>query len=364
MTSPPVIAHIVESCKGGVGTFVANLIRSQADDADMGAVHLLYDPTLLGDMLHDAPAEHHAYESSRSPLRQLAVARAVKNHLDRIAPDVVFLHATFPGVYGRIDARTPWRRIYCAHGWSFCQDIPPLKRKFYETVERLLSSRCDAIVDISDFEFGAAKNVGLRAPIHRHIPHGLPARRADITKAVDINPARINLGFVGRFDRQKGVDILLAQFADGALSHIDLWLIGDTVRDGDSVRLPASANIHALGWVPNAELDSYLACFDALVVPSRWEGFGLVALEAMRNGKSVIASRVGGLPEIITHGHDGFLFDIRSDTTCRELLMSLDKDELGRMGRNALETFERRFRWDMCYAQWKALTGEVLRTKP
>ena len=62
-----------------------------------------------------------------------------------------------------------------------------------------------------------------------------------------------------------------------------------------------------LGWLNEREIRGQLDAADVLVVPSRWEGFGLVALEAMRAGRMVIASNVGGLPEIVKEGVTGWL---------------------------------------------------------
>ena len=59
---------------------------------------------------------------------------------------------------------------------------------------------------------------------------------------------------------------------------------------------------------PGAASTRYYAAADGLVVPSRWEGFGLVAIEAMRAGTAVIASDRGALPELVEHGSDRLHF--------------------------------------------------------
>jgi glycosyltransferase involved in cell wall biosynthesis len=83
-------------------------------------------------------------------------------------------------------------------------------------------------------------------------------------------------------------------------------VIGDCVL-GDSSLPAAPTNTTMLGWQSPEEINRYLCGCDVLVVPSRWEGFGLVALEAMRAGKAVIAARVGGLQEIVEDGVTGVL---------------------------------------------------------
>jgi glycosyltransferase involved in cell wall biosynthesis len=95
-------------------------------------------------------------------------------------------------------------------------------------------------------------------------------------------------------------------------------------------------------------------------MPSRSEAFGLATLEAMRNKRAVIASRVGGLKELVIEGVNGRFIDINDIQACREVLLELNKDELRRMGALGFELFEKEFRWDVCYSKWHALFEQVL----
>src|SRR5690606_9841845 len=103
----------------------------------------------------------------------------------------------------------------------------------------------------------------------------------------------LRLLFVGRFDRQKGVDIfceVLKRLGSRAYGV----MVGGAVLH-DSINLEYPYNVRTVGWRPKNELASFYRSADILVVPSRWEGFGLVAAEAMSLGCPVIASNVGGL---------------------------------------------------------------------
>ena len=100
-----------------------------------------------------------------------------------------------------------------------------------------------------------------------------------------------------------------------------------------------------IGWLPRESLDAYYAAADGLVVPSRWEGFGLVAIEAMRAGTAVIASNRGSLPELVEHGITGYIFNL-DETDLGELegtLRGLDKNRLREMGAAATRLFEQGF---------------------
>jgi glycosyltransferase involved in cell wall biosynthesis len=69
-----------------------------------------------------------------------------------------------------------------------------------------------------------------------------------------------------------------------------------------------------------------------VIIPSRWEGFGLVAIEAMRNGAPVIASDRGALPEVLDMGRAGLIFDPENTTALARLLDELTPDRLKAMG--------------------------------
>jgi glycosyltransferase involved in cell wall biosynthesis len=111
---------------------------------------------------------------------------------------------------------------------------------------------------------------------------------------------------IGRHVPEKGIDVVIDAVA--GLEGVELDVIGDGPQlAGNMARAAASTTIRFHPPMAKAEL---LACIDdahAVVVPSRREGLGLVALEAIARGRPVIASRVGGLTEVVTDGADGIL---------------------------------------------------------
>ncbi|WP_369781564.1 glycosyltransferase [Pseudomonas sp. WC2401] len=88
-------------------------------------------------------------------------------------------------------------------------------------------------------------------------------------------------------------------------------IVGDYVL-GDSEQLELPSNARHIGWLTAEDLQSLYLTADILIVPSRWEGFGLVAVEAMRAGLPVIASNVGGLAEVVEDNATGILIDPNS----------------------------------------------------
>ena len=297
----------------------------------------------------------HGYRSDRRLSRALKTSRDIEAQLRRISPDVVVLHSSFPGLWGRLHTGLrPWKTLYCAHGWAFEQRTSSMKRVLYGTVESLLSRRTDAIVSISASEYQAAERLGVRPRSHKLIRHGLAPASGDSAMDLPISPEHINLLFIGRFDRQKGLDLLLEALDDPRLAHVTLWVVGRNII-GEGVAVPARPNIRLLGWLENEKIDGVIRQMDAVVAPSRWEGFGLVALEAMRNGRPAIVSPAGGLKELIEDGVNGRLLDITHVEAMRDVLASLRKPDLERMGQAGLAIFQQKHGWDRCYGEWQTL---------
>lgn len=142
---------------------------------------------------------------------------------------------------------------------------------------------------------------------------GFPSKKIVVKpNAVDIDHSSISgdrLGglFVGRLSTEKGVDVLLSAWRD--IPELPLTIIGDGPERG---RLEAAAprNVTFRGRLSQSEVHAAMRSAEFLVVPSIWpEAFGLVAIEAFGNGLPVIASDIGALSEIVSHGVDGFLFE-------------------------------------------------------
>jgi glycosyltransferase involved in cell wall biosynthesis len=120
---------------------------------------------------------------------------------------------------------------------------------------------------------------------------------------------RSRLGFLGRLVPERGALALGAAVAELAARGIavELTIGGDGPERAAIARAAAGAPVTLLGTV---DRDRLLAEVDVLAIPSRWhEPFGLVAAEAAARGVPVVASRRGGLPEIVDDGVTGWLYD-------------------------------------------------------
>jgi glycosyltransferase involved in cell wall biosynthesis len=139
------------------------------------------------------------------------------------------------------------------------------------------------------------------------------------------NNQQLNLLYVGQLIRRKGVDLLLE-----ALREIDskLWkltIVGDGVEAG-SLRSLASkycleSNVQFLGVIPNSEIATHIAAADALVLPSRWDGWGAVVNEALHCGTAAIVSHACGAASLIGSEQQGWVFKRENVSSLRDRLL-------------------------------------------
>jgi starch synthase len=143
-----------------------------------------------------------------------------------------------------------------------------------------------------------------------------PSHDVDLLAALGIDPERAMVTFVGRITRQKGIDLLLsaAERFDPGIQLVMLPSAPDTPEVGDEMRARAAALAERRSGVlwlervlPRPQLVQVLSHSAVAVCPSVYEPFGLVNVEAMACGTAVVASDVGGIPEIVVDGETGVL---------------------------------------------------------
>jgi glycosyltransferase involved in cell wall biosynthesis len=126
----------------------------------------------------------------------------------------------------------------------------------------------------------------------------MPERHTNVSE----EPGNLTVFCVARLSPEKGIDILLENARK--LPKVQFIIAGDG-PERENLEKNSSQNVTFLGFVK--DIPNLLAQADILCVPSRSEGLGLAALEAMAAGVPVVASRVGGLPEVIRDGETGLL---------------------------------------------------------
>ncbi|AXF24650.1 glycosyltransferase family 1 protein [Burkholderia pyrrocinia] len=324
------IVLVAEAAGGGVAVHLASLIDGLSAD-DNVELHLVvphgprFDTSIL-----DARVLAHCRSVHAVPMRRavgwrdaLAVAHLYR-HLLRIRPDIVHSHSSKAGAIARLCAG-PWRQVYTPHAvYTLNPSLSDRQRRVYGAIESMLGRlRTSRIVAVSRDEADHLHDA-LGIPTRRidTIVNGVPPPalmpRDDARCALGVAGNPLVIGFVGRFDHQKGVDRLV-RIARGVYRQCgaDVQFVaigpGDFAaaagRDADDL----SPNLRVVGALARA--NRYFSAFDLFALPSRYEGFPYVCLEAMAAGVPIVASHVAGAAELIRAREIGVVVPNDDDTT-------------------------------------------------
>ncbi len=253
-----------------------------------------------------------------------AMATAVDPVLERVRPNVVHAHdwvVTRTAVAARVASGLPLVSTIHAteagrhQGWvsgDISTHIHQLEYQLANLSQRTITCSTSMRSDVSRLFDIPGADIDV-------IPNGINLQDWSVPEE-DIEQARQSwaptgqLGvFVGRLEWEKGVHTLLD--AISALKTADLHFViaGTGTYESELVRraseLLEQERVTFTGWLPEAELKALEAAADVIVVPSLYEPFGLVALEAGALGVPVVAAATGGLIDIVDGGTAGYLFD-------------------------------------------------------
>ena len=134
-------------------------------------------------------------------------------------------------------------------------------------------------------------------------------------KIYNYESKHLKILFLGRVGQRKGIfDILnvLSEFRDQLSGQIELFIGGDGDIDLLKKRIvehKLSTFVHFVGWISDDKKEQYLAMADVLILPSYNEGLPISILEGMNYGLPIIASNVGGIPEVVYHMQNGYLIE-------------------------------------------------------
>lgn len=278
-------------------------------------------------------------------------------------PDVVHLNSSKIGGLGTLAARTAGvpRIVFTAHGWAFNEDRPAAQKiiiKFFYWIMIMLSTRTIVVSermrrDIRSLPFVQKKISVVRSGIGPAVFLSRDEARAKIAtmrgmeRVFEGSPAVI--GTLAELHRVKGLDVLIEAASvlkrEGRTVRVIVMGEGDErprlerlIKERGLERIVALA-----GYVEDAP--RYLRAFDIFTLPSRSEGLSFAILEAGNAGLPVVASKVGGIPEIIADGESGFLVPPDSPAELAGRLRALCDDPAlrARVGRALAETVRSRF---------------------
>jgi glycosyltransferase involved in cell wall biosynthesis len=336
------ILHVCDSIIGGTGTYLAELLPHQGTEYGAGNVALLMPSSHLSHLEAAIPQSGVTILTFPRPNRLLGMFFLLfvyLYYLVNLQPKVVHAHSFGAGVITRITKLfSSIPIIYCPHGWAFNMQGPRWRNALIERLEYLLSLATDRLILISGHEYQCARDIGIPQEKLRLVRSGIAVTPPKV-EPKSWTDQRLKLLFVGRFDEQKGLDVLLDAIAPLG-DRVVLRTIGDTVvSKGDFNPMRPLSFVEYLGWLDREQVAAHMKSADFLVVPSRWEGFGLVALEAMRLSLPVIVSRVGGLREIVDDGRYGLCFEPGHPGALRQCIETIQHESIAQWRQLARQRF-------------------------
>lgn len=308
------IVHVVRAPIGGIFRHVCDLATAQS--AAGHTVGILCDSQTGGAFeaqTIERVGRRLALGATRLPMRRdvspadLATLWRLTRHVHSLAPDVIHCHGAKGGVYGRlIGARLGRRRpiacLYAPHGGSLHYAPSSLEGRFYFTVERALERFTDALVHVSAYEAETYRRK-IGAPRCRAVVIHNGLRAEEFEPVIPREDAR-DLLFLGMYRDLKGTDVFLeaiarleSRYGRRAGAH----LFGQAEDEGRARYQAFAASLGIADRVTfhdPAPTREAFACGRAIVVPSRAESMPYIVLEAIAAGLPIVATRVGGIPEI------------------------------------------------------------------
>jgi glycosyltransferase involved in cell wall biosynthesis len=181
---------------------------------------------------------------------------------------------------------------------------------FYRSAERALSGITDALICVSEEEALHALELGIASQRIHVVPNGIAALpvadRGAVRAELGAAPDQVVIGFVGRVSEQKGVDRLIRAFAAMRSTDARLVIVGDGPLLPDVRRLAEAIGVAGRTvFTGAADGPRLMAGFDLFALPSAYEGFPYVLLEALARGLPIVTTLVGGARATVLDGRNG-----------------------------------------------------------
>ena len=344
MTARPRILLLVTLAEvGGAQTYVSLLVPGLVEEFDVTVA--AWGPGPLREAVEAAgaryvPLEHvrRAVSLWRDSLGLLELVRLCR----RLRPDIVHANSSKAGVLGRLAARIAGVpvRIFTVHGWAFAQ-YQGVASTVYLWLDRLVRPLTTSFICVSD----QTRDVGVAARTCDRagtivIPNAVDVATAP-RAALDGEPPRVVS--VGRLKEPKDFTALVRSLA-GTGVPFSAAIIGDG-PDRPEIDTAISESGLEESFELLGERDdvaAQLAASDVFVLSSRSEGMPMSVLEAMASGLPVVASAVGGVPELVEDGVTGLLVTAGDEVQLRDALVRVLADaalrrKLGDAGRKRAE---------------------------
>jgi len=311
-----------------------------------------------------------AVEMEQNAPNYYAVIRELSDHLHQFHADVLCCHGYKPDLLGLMAARRVGIPVVSiSRGWTGAT----LKVRFNEVLDRLCLCAMDRVVCVSKKQAEKVRRVGVPSDrvvvIRNAIDTGRfncsdPTYQDRLRDLFPNPPARV-VGAAGRLSPEKGFGVLVEAAGRIVRDNPDVGfvLFGDGPLREDLEQLIVAKGLTGRFILPGFrdDLDQFLPHLDLFAQSSFTEGLPNVVLEAFATGVPVVATAVGGTPEVVREGINGYLVPVgdASALTWRIQELLLDDERCRSMGRNGQEQVERDFSFEAQVRQYQSMFWEL-----
>ena len=298
-----------------------------------------------------------------NPISDIKCVRDLKKVYKEFKPDIVASHSSKAGILARIAcymAGIP--STFTAHGWSFEDGIPFLKRTLFLNIERAVAKVSHKIIAVANLgrEHGLKNKVAPPEKIET-IYYGVEDNGAKYEK----DPQSVfTMTMVAGFREQKDHATLIDALTELKDNDWQLYFLGsgELLEEMQSKVNAAGLNekIHFEGAVK--DVPGYLRKTDLMVLTTNWEGLPISILEGLSFSLPVVASDVSGVSEEVIHEYNGLLVERGNAEQVKNAIQKMmdNPEQLQQYSRKSRKLFEKEFTQEAMYKKTKSLYQNVI----
>ena len=347
------ILHISRTMDiGGAERIVFQLSSDLKDEFD--SVHVASTGGLWENELAAKGIQHHKIIDidSKNPLTVLKILTSIRQIIKKNDISIVHTHHRMAAFYIRLLKLVHPKLIHVYTAHNVFNDKLPLYRF--------------ALKNAKSVAVGEAVNKNLKEDVgitdSRVIYNGVVLKETDDQVDEIISYGGIKLGCIARLSEQKGLTYLLDAMSLLTVKDIRLFIVGDgelrNELENKVKELHLQDSVTFLGY--RKDIVECINSFDFCVLPSVFEGFGLVAIEAFMNSKTLVATDIPGLNEVVTN-ENGILVPVKDPIALAGAIDKLATDVALRnsLAFQAKKTYDEKFSYPMFLENYRALYREI-----
>ena len=299
-------------------------------------------------------------------LSYLLYLKKIKRLVQNLKPDII--HAHYATSYGIVGVFTNFHPFIISVWGSDVIDFPK-KSVFRKWVLTFILNRADYITATSRMLTVEVRKFLKKGQLIYTIPFGVNVK--NFTSKAEKSGDVLTIGIVKALEEKYGIPYLIQAFArcEKKYQNIRLLIVGSGIMENDLKRycreLSVNSKVEFAGSVLNDQIPDFLNRMDVFVMPSILESetFGVAVVEAASCGIPVIASNIGGLPEVVVHQKTGFLFTPKNVDELSNYMETLIKDENLRiqMGKAARQFVLENYDWQKNASKMNELYDKTIK---